>query len=293
MVLESSPPRRTRPESGERELRDMLELGKDLLTPLEKFQIRFVRRTFEPGAVDTIVRRLQRHIGSVWIEECTKRIRHVHGLDRVPPLDPAQSYVCVSNHRSFFDLYVITGYLVRRGMPHRLLFPVRSGFFYDHPLGLFVNGTMSFFAMYPPVFRQRERAALNLAGIDETIRLLKRGGVWLGLHPEGTRNKDGDPYKLLPAQSGVGRIIHSARVNVLPVFINGLGNDLPKQIAGNFTKKGTPIVVVFGKPLELDSLYAEPSSPRVHKQVAERALQAIARLGEEERAIRESLPVVG
>jgi 1-acyl-sn-glycerol-3-phosphate acyltransferase len=63
----------------------------------------------------------------------------------------------VSNHRSFFDLYVVTGYLVKRNMPHRLVFPVRANFFYDRRLGLFVNGVMSFFAMYPPLFQRRKK----------------------------------------------------------------------------------------------------------------------------------------
>jgi 1-acyl-sn-glycerol-3-phosphate acyltransferase len=267
----------------------MLELGADVLTPLEKWQIRFVRRTFEPGLVDRAVRRAQHHIGSRWIEAGTQRIRHVHGLERLPPMPPEQSFICASNHRSFFDMYTITGYLVRRGMPHRLVFPVRSSFFYDHPLGWLVNGAMSFFAMYPPVFRQRERAALNLAGIDEVVRLARRGGAFVGLHPEGTRNKGGDPYTFLPPQSGVGRIIQGARAAVLPVFVNGLGNDLPKQLAGNFTRKGTPIVIVFGAPVDYGALLDEPPSPRVHKQIAEKTLAAIAKLGEEERAIRAAL----
>ncbi len=57
----------------------------------------------------------------------------------------------VSNHRSFFDLYVVSSVIVKRGLEQRLMFPVRSQFFYDSPLGLAVNGAMSFFAMYPPV----------------------------------------------------------------------------------------------------------------------------------------------
>src|SRR5690606_25661868 len=143
-------------------------LDEELLSPIERRQIAFVQKTFEPGPVDRVVRLAQRYIGSNWIEVSTRNIRHVHGEDRLPRFDPKKSYLVVSNHRSFFDLYVITGYLVNRDMPHRLVFPVRSRFFYDKPLGLFVNGVMSFFAMYPPVFRERQRAALNLASLDET-----------------------------------------------------------------------------------------------------------------------------
>lgn len=261
----------------------------ELLSPTERRQIAFVRRSFDPGPLDRAVRIAQRHIGSTWIEQCTKNIRHVHGLERLPAFDPGKSYLVVSNHRSFFDLYVVTGYLVNRGMPHRLVFPVRSQFFYDRPLGLFVNGVMSFFAMYPPVFRERSRAALNLASLDETVRLLERGGTFVGLHPEGTRNKGEDPYALLPAQSGVGRVIQAAGVDVLPVFVNGLGNDLPRQVAGNFTRKGTPIIVNFGAPIDFEGMLEQPPSPRLHRRISEHALEQIRKLGEEERALRSRL----
>lgn len=268
--------------------RDLLDFA-DQLSPVERKQIDFVRRSFEPGPLDRAVRIAQRYIGSSWIEHCTKNIRHVLGLERLPKFDPGKSYLVVSNHRSFFDLYVVTGYLVNRGMPHRLVFPVRSKFFYDQRLGLFVNGVMSFFAMYPPVFRERSRAALNLASLDETVRLLRRGGTFVGLHPEGTRNQGDDPYALLPAQGGVGRVIQAAGVDVLPVFVNGLGNDLPKQVAGNFTRKGTPIVINFGAPVDFGDMLQQAPSPRLHRRISEHALEQVRLLGEEERAFRARL----
>lgn len=284
---EHAPASSTKPvESGR--ARELLDF-KDLLSPTEQRRVDFIRRSFEPGALDRAVRIAQRYIGSNWIEQSTKNIRRVHGLERLPKFDPGKSYLMVSNHRSFFDLYVVTGYLVNRGMPHRLVFPVRSKFFYDEPLGLVVNGVMSFFAMYPPIFRERHRAALNLASLDETARLLKRGGTFVGLHPEGTRNQSGDPYALLSAQGGVGRVIQAARVDVIPVFVNGLGNDLPKQIAGNFTRKGTTIIMNFGAPIDFEDMLEQAPSPRLHRRISEHALEQIRLLGEEERAIRESL----
>ncbi len=265
---------------------DLLEDGAGLLTPLERFQIRFVRKSLDTPMFDGSLRWLQRKIGANWIEQSVKNLRHVHGTDRLPELDGKKSFIVVSNHRSFFDLYVITAYLVKRGLPHRILFPVRANFFYDNPLGFFVNGAMSFFAMYPPVFRDRKRAALNLAGIEEVAWLLRRGGVFVGLHPEGARKKDDDPYTFLPAQSGVGRIIHRAGVTVLPVFIHGLTNDIVKQFSTNAMKAGERVNVVFGKPVDFGTLLTDTPSPRVYKQVSERALDAIRVLGEEERAIR-------
>jgi 1-acyl-sn-glycerol-3-phosphate acyltransferase len=210
----------------------------------------------------------------------------VYGEHRLPALDPGQSFVLVSNHRSFFDLYVVFGHLVRKGLRHRIVFPVRSAFFYTSPVGLFVNGVMSFFAMYPPIFRERKQLILNPTSLSEHAWLLRRGGMFAGLHPEGTRKKDDDPYTFLPAQRGVGRIIHEARVPVIPVFINGLINRLPRQVMSNFDRTGRKIVVVFGEPIDFSDLYEKPSSPRVHQAIADRTLEVIGRLGEEERVRR-------
>jgi 1-acyl-sn-glycerol-3-phosphate acyltransferase len=250
--------------------------------------IKIIRASMASRPIDALLRLGQRTIGATWIEECTKHIRHVHGAERLPYFDLDRSYVVVSNHRSFFDLYVVTAWLVKRGLRHRIMFPVRANFFYEGPLGIVVNFAMSFMAMYPPLFRERSMAAANVASLDETIAMIKGGGLFVGLHPEGTRNKSGDPYTLLPAQSGVGRIIHASRVAVIPAFINGLGNDLAKQVAGNFTGAGDPIHVVFGKPVDFGDLLDRPGSPHTYKRISERCMEVVRILGEEERAHRQN-----
>jgi 1-acyl-sn-glycerol-3-phosphate acyltransferase len=275
-------------EHSEREF-DLLEMGDSSLTRLERGQIRFIRRSLQPGVVNATLRFLQRSVGQWWIRAVTASLRHVHGLDRLPAWSPNESVICVANHRSFYDLYVVTAELVARGMRNRLLFPVRSNFFYDSLLGPFVNGAMSFFAMYPPIFRDRKRAALNLASLDEVASLLRRGGFFVGIHPEGTRKKDDDPYTFLPAQSGVGRIIRKAgRVAVVPVFVNGLQNDFVKQIVAGITKRGTDVHIVYGKPVDFGTLLDAPESPRTYKRIADKCLEAIGELGQEEKAIRAS-----
>jgi len=266
---------------------DMLEMGGELpLTALERAQIRFVRASLQPGALDRSIRVLQRSVGQWWIRAVTMRLSHVHGLERLPAWNADESVVCVCNHRSFYDLYVVTAELVARGLPQRLLFPVRSTFFYDHPLGPFVNGAMSFFAMYPPIFRDRRRAAHNLAALDELAALLRRGGFFVGLHPEGTRKKDDDPYSFLPAQGGVGRVVHKARCTVIPVFVNGLQNDFVKQVRTGVAGTGETIHVVYGAPVDFGGLMRAPGSPRTYKRVADRCLEAIGELAQEEKSIR-------
>jgi 1-acyl-sn-glycerol-3-phosphate acyltransferase len=269
---------------------DLISTAGDKLGRTERFQIRFIRHTLEPGPTNDVIRWCQRRVGALWIHVCTRTLMHAHGIERLPPLDPDRSFICVSNHRSFFDLYVVTAFLVRSGMPHRIVFPVRANFFYDRALGFFVNGVMSFFAMYPPIFRERKRIPLNVTSLDELVWLLRRGGIFAGIHPEGMRNLSEDPYSFLPAQSGVGRVIHGSRVAVLPVFINGLGNDLRRQVSSNFDGTGTPINVVFGAPIDFGELLDRPGSPRVYRELTERTMEAIAELGREERALRNDSP---
>ncbi|HEY0467319.1 MAG TPA: lysophospholipid acyltransferase family protein [Polyangiaceae bacterium] len=265
---------------------DLVASGRKRLSFLERTLIGIVRRTFEPGLFSRALQFGQRTIGCGWIHHCTKHLRQVHGLSRLPKFELGQSYILIANHRSFFDLYVVFGDLVHRGLEHRIVFPVRSNFFYDNPLGLLVNGIMSFFAMYPPLFRDRKKALMNPLSLEELAYLLRRGGMFAGIHPEGTRKKDDDPYTFLPAQRGVGKVIQDARVPVIPVFINGLLNDLPKQVRSNFDRTGQDIFVVFGAPIEFGDLLDQGKSPKVHQAISDRVMQAVSELGQEEQKLR-------
>jgi len=265
---------------------DLVASGQKRLSWVERTLIAIVRQTFEPGVFSRFVHFCQRTVGCGWIHHATKHLRHVHGLSRLPEFERGQSYILIANHRSFFDLYVVFGDLVHRGLSHRIVFPVRSNFFYDNPLGLLVNGLMSFFAMYPPLFRDRKKALMNPLALEELAFLLRRGGMFAGIHPEGTRKRDDDPYTFLPAQRGVGKVIQDSRVPVIPVFINGLVNDLTKQVVSNFDRTGQEIFVVFGAPVEFGDLLDQGKSPKVHQAISDRVMQAVSELGQEERTLR-------
>lgn len=266
---------------------DLLKVGNKRLTPTELRQIEFIRSTFESPVADKLIRFMQRTFGVWWIYVCTKRLLRIHGFARLPRLTQEDSFIFVSNHRSFFDLYVITMVLLKNGWRQRIVFPVRSNFFYDSYTGLFVNGIMSFFAMYPPLFRDKKKAFVNVASLQELSYLIRRGGAFVGMHPEGTRNTNEDPLEFLPAQPGVGKIIREARVPVIPVFINGLlPNDLKRQVLSNFDGSGRPINVVFGEPIDFSEEFEQKSSPKLHRAIAERCMAAIHQLGLEEQQLR-------
>lgn len=273
---------------GRRPRSNLLDAARGKVSAIEHLQMRVIRRTLDPGPLDVGLRFLQRTVGVFWITQATRHLHQVHHIERLRPLFPRQSFILVANHRSFFDLYVLTAALLRWGLRQRIVFPVRSNFFYDNPAGFVVNGAMSFFAMYPPLFRDKRRSVLNVLGLKELAGLLQRGETLVGIHPEGRRNLGDDPYELLPAQSGVGRLIHAARgVPVVPVFTNGLlPNDLPRQIISNFDGTGTRIHSVFGAPIDFGGLREEPGSPRLFSRLAEKCLEQVELLGHEERALR-------
>ena len=258
----------------------------DRLTWLERANVAFIRRTFDWPWLDRFCRWGCRVPGAGWVYACTRNLLRIHGLDALPPLDQLQRVILVANHRSFFDMYVINAILYKNGFRERLLFPVRSNFFYDRIAGFFVNAVMSFWSMYPPIFREKQRLSLNHTAFSELAAAIAEGRS-AGIHPEGTRNRGDDPYTLLPAQNGIGRLIHLARdAVIIPVFINGLTNRLGRQVVSNFDKTGTPIHVVFGEAIDFSDLLDRPASTKTYRAIVERTMATIATLGEQERIHR-------
>jgi len=166
------------------------------------------------------------------------------------------------NHRSYFDAY-ITLFAVfeqNRRWPRRMLFPVRSNFFYEGPLGAAVNLFMGGGALYPPIFRDAAKSELNRAALQKVVRFLGEPGALVGLHPEGTRNKGADPYDLLPAQPGIGQIVLQARPLVVPAFIHGLSNSYVEDITSTyrrFIRRNNPVIIVFGEPIDYAQLASQ------------------------------------
>jgi 1-acyl-sn-glycerol-3-phosphate acyltransferase len=230
----------------------------------------------------------QRHIGSLWIYLATYNLMNVRGLENFERTDPEIPMVLVANHRSFFDMYTVSSVLFRRTRrPIYLYFPVRAKFFYDNPLGWFVNLVMGWWAMYPPFFREQsdaEKRAFDKFSVRELVRLSSRGrGHVIGFHPEGKRNLSDDPYSFLPAQPGIGKVIFDARPQVVPVFIAGLGNKLARQVLGNWTG-GKKVRIWFGEPIDLTGFYGKRDALRTHKEIADVLMERIAELGERDRA---------
>lgn len=229
----------------------------------------------------------QRHIGSLWIYLATYNLMNVRGIENFEKLDAERPLILVSNHRSFFDMYTVSSVLFRRTKrPIKLYFPVRAKFFYDNPVGWFVNLVMGWWAMYPPFFREAgnaEKREFDKFSLRKLIELSSGGkGNVIGFHPEGKRNLNDDPYSFLPAQPGIGKVIYESKPQILPVFIAGLNNDLPKQILGNWFG-GEKIRIRFGEAVDADKFYEMRDSVRTHKAIADHLMERISALGDEDR----------
>lgn len=257
-----------------------------VLDTVERLGFRLTRR-MNLGAWKRFWTFCQRHIGSLWIYIATYNLMNVFGVENVEATDPDRPLLLVANHRSFFDMYTVSSVLFRRTKrPIKLYFPVRAKFFYQSPAGWFVNLVMGWWAMYPPFFREQKDArkrAFDKFSVRELVRICSYGrGHVIGFHPEGKRNLSDDPYSLLAAQPGIGKVIFEAKPQVIPVFVTGLINDLPRQILGNWTG-GEKVRIWFGEPVDLSDFYAKRDSIRTHKQIADFLMVEIGRLGNKDK----------
>ena len=262
----------------------------EVLSPFERFAFRLVGR-MNRGAWKRFWTWCQSTLGAGWIHLSTYNIMNVYGLEHVEAASRERPLLLVANHRSFFDMYAVSTVLFRNtSWRKQLFFPVRGRFFYQSPLGLLVNLIMGWWSMYPPFFATGDNPIPEKRAFDKfSFRLLtelaRNGpGNIIGFHPEGTRNKSEDPYSYLRAQPGIGKLILDAQPQVIPVFITGLCNSLPRQVARNWNREEL-IRIHFGPLVDLTEFLEKPDRLRTHKEIADAVMEKIVELGEADRRL--------
>lgn len=265
------------------------------LTGFERAALRLGARVNESPRAKRASRRFNELLTGRWMTLVSERRMTLLGLDHVRSIRPDRGVLLASNHRSFFDMYMVLTHLHKRvDWCERAYFPVRSAFWYDHPLGLLTNAIASGMSMYPPIYREAEKRGVTRVGLDFLAAELQRPGTVVGIHPEGTRNKGDDPYALLPAEQGFGRVVLGARPIVLPVFINGMTNDFIHECRSTLDGSGIPIIMSFGPPVEFGELLdADPQRLRAQVAIGRRVLEDIAALARIERAERQARTASG
>jgi len=261
------------------------------LTRIEKIALKLGELSNEDARGKWLQTRFLRGISYPWVRAAIANRIFVEGLPEMMALRPETGVMLVSNHRSFFDQYcmLLACYMGPVAWSKHLFFPVRSNFFYDKPAGMLINAAIAGGAMYPPIYRQAERRKLNDEALDKMVGILKTRGNVLGMHPEGTRGKGDDPYTLLPAQPGVGKLALVAQPVVIPAFILGLGNNIVEDVRLNFGKDARTkhaVIAVFGPPIDFSDLSAEKPRPTLYKKTADRFMTEIKKLAEKEKVLR-------
>jgi len=143
------------------------------------------------------------------------------------------AYIIASNHMSFLDPPI----LGVSCFPRFLNFIAKDE--------LFDGGFTKWYCSNTYCIRLKRKSG-DFGAIKESVRRLKAGKP-LAIFPEGERSIDGDLGDGLP---GIGLIAAKTEVPVIPTYIYGSNNLLPK---GSKRAKAAKVTVTFGKPLYFSS----------------------------------------
>ena len=255
-----------------------------MLSPIERLNVEVaVRMNREP--MKGFWTWCQAAFGATWIALVTGRLLRVQGLEHARSAFARGPLLLVANHRSYFDMFVVSSVLHRElEGKKRLYFPVIGQYYYQSLVGLALNQFVALWSMFPPLFALPTHAASDRFALDLLVELCSQGpGSILGIHPEGGRNRDPDPYSFMRFQPGTGKIIHAARPIVIPTFIAGLDNDVASQVRRNWSG-GTPIRIWFGEPVNLDAALALPAKGSTYKHITDSVMDRVRALAEQDRA---------
>jgi 1-acyl-sn-glycerol-3-phosphate acyltransferase len=180
----------------------------------------------------------------------------VAGIDHLPRTGP---FLIAGNHASHLDPPLIGSHV-----PRQMSFFARKT--------LWSGGIASWWLDNVGTIPVDRDGGQDVGALKRVLRALADGKVMI-LFPEGTRSPDG---QLQIPKPGVGFIVCKTQVPVVPARIFGSHEAFGK--GAKVPRFGTPISVVFGKPLQ-PAEYDDPAAGKERYQVASnRIMAAIAKL---------------
>jgi len=183
------------------------------------------------------------------------RVR-VYGRENIPKQG---SFIISSNHESHLDPPAVS-----ISVPQIVHFMARDDLFDVR----FLGSLLKKIAVYPVKRRQQD-----LKAVKDSLRKLKEGKV-IGIFPEGGRVEE--PGLGEPAL-GIGMLAAHSGVPVLPVFIKGTGEALPKHAK---SIKFWPVKVYIGKPLKFEKYKEASKKKEAYKEFSSRVMESISYLKE-------------
>lgn len=260
------------------------------LTRIERFNIAVIERWHRVPPLSGLSVFIARFIIRPLFQLTLGWLVAAHHVEHLRAVSRARGILLCGNHRSYLDNFVI-GSCAMGELPVRTRYvvPSRTEGMFDAWYGLVLNALIGGFNIYPPVVRSKRGHDWNQHVITILSDLLRNEQVAVLIHPEGGRNKGDDPYTLLPARPGLGRIVHQTGACVVPFFLHGFPRDLRAYGAAAIARLrgGAPSVqLVMGAPIDFTHELALPESPTLFHSMAQRITAAISDLMPEERALR-------
>jgi 1-acyl-sn-glycerol-3-phosphate acyltransferase len=179
------------------------------------------------------------------------------GMEHVPP---SGAFIVAANHNSHVDTAAL---LVLLGKGNRPIHPVaaKDYFFRTRLLGW---ASRTFLGAIPFDRRSHGVESLGLA-----VELLRRNHSLI-FFPEGGRSSDG---KLRPFKGGIGVLALESGAPVLPVYVHGGFQALPK---GRFLLRRHPIRVRIAPPIFVDT-YRRAGSADTNQELVRRLAEEVHR----------------
>lgn len=186
----------------------------------------------------------------------------VYGSENVPSQGAC---ILASNHSSFLDPPIVGTSNFRE-----LYYFARSSLMGSH----FTDILFQLLNCIPV-----DRANPSPGTLKKAIGVLKENKALL-LFPEGTRSLDGTFQK---GKMGIGFIAHKAKCPIVPVYIDGSYNILPK---GSKWPKFTKLRVQIGKPFHLYDLYQKKGSEEVYQTISDQVMDTIRDLRDQLQSVK-------
>jgi long-chain acyl-CoA synthetase len=182
------------------------------------------------------------------------------GLENLPERGP---FVITPNHVSYLDSFVVAAAL-DYGLLRRTYWAGWTGAAFSNPLNRFVSRLAQTVPIDP------DRAGVSSLAFGAAVLKREKNLVWF---PEGERSPTG---RLQPFKPGIGMLLNHFRVPVVPVFIHGTGEAMPR---GKALVRPAKITVVFGKPLEVSDLEQQGEDGQPHDRIIQGLHDRMAELG--------------
>jgi long-chain acyl-CoA synthetase len=180
------------------------------------------------------------------------------GLENLP--DGGQ-FIIAPNHVSYLDAFVVAAALPQ-DMLRRTYWAGWTGAAFGNPLTRLVSRLAQVVPVDP------ERAGLSSLAFGAAVLARGQNLVWFA---EGERSRTGS---LQPFKPGVGMLLDHYPVPVMPVFIRGTYEAMPR---GRFLRRLENITITFGEPFDPDGPEGDAGT---REQVVEALRRRVLELGQ-------------